>query len=63
MTIAVIEEYHCYQLHTKFYPTLLSQGEPDTKMELLGIIIVNFDVTSTTDQIFCIRQILEKKGV
>jgi hypothetical protein len=30
-------------------------------MKLLGIIIVGFDVTSTTDQTFCIREILEKK--
>jgi hypothetical protein len=31
-------------------------------MKLLGIISVGFDVNrSTTDQIFCIRQILEKK--
>jgi hypothetical protein len=31
-------------------------------MKLLGIINVGLDVTDpTTDQIFCIRQILEKK--
>jgi hypothetical protein len=31
-------------------------------MKLLGTITVDFDVNrSTTDQIFCIRQILEKK--
>jgi hypothetical protein len=32
-------------------------------MKLLGTIRVGFDVTSyVTDQIFCIRQILEKSG-
>jgi hypothetical protein len=31
-------------------------------MKLLGTISVNFDVTSTTDQNFCIRRILEKRG-
>jgi hypothetical protein len=31
-------------------------------MKLLGIISMGFDVTSTSDQIFCIRQILEKKN-
>jgi hypothetical protein len=30
-------------------------------MKLLGIISVGFNVISTTDQIFCIHQILEKK--
>jgi hypothetical protein len=30
-------------------------------MKLLGITSVGFEVTSTTSQIFCIRQILEKK--
>jgi hypothetical protein len=30
-------------------------------MKSLGIISVGFYITSTTDQIFCIRQILEKK--
>jgi purine nucleoside phosphorylase len=30
-------------------------------MKLLGIISVSFDVTSTTDQITCIHQILEEK--
>jgi len=26
VAIVVVEEYHCYQLHTKFYPIFLSQG-------------------------------------
>jgi hypothetical protein len=26
MTIVITEEYHCYQVHTKFYPTSFSQN-------------------------------------
>jgi hypothetical protein len=26
LTVVITEEYHCYQLHTEFYPTLFSQG-------------------------------------
>jgi hypothetical protein len=26
LTVIIIEAYHCYQLHTKFYPTSFSQG-------------------------------------
>jgi hypothetical protein len=26
VTVVIIEGYHCYQLHTKFYPVFLSQG-------------------------------------
>jgi len=25
-TVLIIEEYYCYQVHTKFYTVLLSQG-------------------------------------
>jgi len=26
LTVVTVEEYHCYQLHTKFYLIVLSQG-------------------------------------
>jgi hypothetical protein len=26
LTAVIIEEYHCYQLHAKFYPISFSQG-------------------------------------
>jgi len=26
LTVVIIEEYHCYQLHAKFYPIFFSQG-------------------------------------
>jgi hypothetical protein len=26
LTTVIIEEYHCYQLHTKCYPTFFCQG-------------------------------------
>jgi hypothetical protein len=40
-----IEEYHCHQLHTKFYVIFFSQGYLCTQTELLGIISVDFDIT------------------
>jgi hypothetical protein len=26
LNVVIVEEYHCYQLHTKFYPIYFSQG-------------------------------------
>jgi len=26
LTVVIKEGYHCYQLHTKFYPIFFSQG-------------------------------------
>jgi len=26
LTVLIIEEYHCYELHTKLYPIFFSQG-------------------------------------
>jgi hypothetical protein len=41
----IIEEYHCYQLHTKFYPTTFSPSYIHKHMKLSEIITVSFDVT------------------
>jgi hypothetical protein len=30
LTVVIIVGYHCYQLHTKFYPIFFSQGEVHT---------------------------------
>jgi hypothetical protein len=30
LTVSIITGYHCYQLHTKFYPVSSSQGEVHT---------------------------------
>jgi hypothetical protein len=38
LTIIIIVEYHCYQLHTKFYRV-------SSSTKLLGMISVGFDVT------------------
>jgi hypothetical protein len=60
LTVIIIVGYHCYQLHTKSYRISYSQGQVCTQMKLLGITSDRHN-RSTTDQIFCIRQILEKK--
>jgi hypothetical protein len=41
-TVLIIEEYHCYQLHTEFYSELVTQ---DIHSTLLGTIIFDFHVT------------------
>jgi hypothetical protein len=60
LSVTIIVGYHCYQRHTKFYQTSSSQGYID---EIIGDHQFGFRRNrSTTDQIFCIRQILEKNG-
>jgi hypothetical protein len=60
-TIVIILGYHYYQLHTKFYPTFSSRLSPYVN-EIIGDHKCGFRRNrSTTDQILCIRQILEKK--
>jgi hypothetical protein len=44
VTVVIIKEYNCYQLHAKFYP-LSVQGEVHTWTKLLDIIIVGFTIT------------------
>jgi hypothetical protein len=61
LIVIIIEESPSYQLSTKFYPTFFWPGYFHTSVKLLGIISVCFVVTSTTDQIFYIQLILEKK--
>jgi hypothetical protein len=51
LAAVIIEAYHFCQLRTKFYPTLLVL---DHQCGFRRTI-------STTDQIFCIRELLEKK--
>jgi hypothetical protein len=60
LTVIIIMGYHCYQLHTKFRRISSSQGL--YIVEIIGDQRCGFRRNrSTTDQIFCIRQILEKK--
>jgi hypothetical protein len=77
LIVVIIEGYHCYQLRTKFYPVFFPQGYffyywwgrtkstrycPCTD-EIIGDRQCGFRHNrSTTDQIFGIRQILEKNG-
>jgi hypothetical protein len=42
LTVVIVEEYHCCQLHTKCYQTLFSLGELHMQMKLLGITNVDF---------------------
>jgi hypothetical protein len=59
LTVVIIEGYHCYQLHTKLFP-IFSVLSPYVD-EIIGDHQCGFRRNrSTTDQIFCIRQILEK---
>jgi hypothetical protein len=46
LTVVIIEEYHRYQLYTKYCLIFFSQGEVHRCTELLGIISVGFDVTN-----------------
>jgi hypothetical protein len=41
LAVVTIREYHCYQLHTKFYPTFF----PTDVHEIIWIVSVNFHVT------------------
>jgi hypothetical protein len=45
LIVVIIVGYHWYQIHTKCYWISFSQGSVHTKMKLLGIISVGFDVT------------------
>jgi hypothetical protein len=36
LTIVIVQEYHCYQLHTKFHPLFFSQGYFHAETKLLG---------------------------
>ena len=61
-TVIIIAGYQFCQLHTKFYPTSCCQGLLHMQRKLLRIISVDFECDrSTTDHIFCICQILQKK--
>jgi hypothetical protein len=61
LTVVIIEESHPYQLHTKLYPTVFSQGLLHAKTRLLSIIRADFDNRQTTDQVFCLCQIMQKR--
>jgi hypothetical protein len=61
MTVVWIEEYHCYQLHVKFYPISFSKLSPHVDEIIRDQQCGSRHNTSTTDHFFCIRQILEKK--
>jgi hypothetical protein len=39
LTVVIIEECHCYQLHTKIYPLSLSE---DARFEVFTGVKVNF---------------------
>ena len=56
-TVVIIVEYHFSQLPTKFYPRLTAYAEEIVRYHQCGFRRNR----STTDHIFCIRQVLEKK--
>jgi hypothetical protein len=61
LAVVIIEEYHCFQLHTNIfqYPSLKVKSQAD---KIIGDHQCGFRCNgSTSYQIFCIRQILEKK--
>jgi hypothetical protein len=61
LTVIIIVRYH-YQLHTKFYGISSFHGQVHTWMKLLGNHQCGFRHNrSTTDQIFCIRHVVDKK--
>jgi hypothetical protein len=61
LTVIIIVRYHCYQLHTKFYQMAFSRWIPYID-ENIGDRQCGFQCnSSTTDQIFCLCQILVKK--
>jgi hypothetical protein len=63
LTAVIIEEYHCYKLHTKFYPT------PSLKVKSIGrgnywgslMRVLTYLINYLSVFFFCICQILEKK--
>jgi hypothetical protein len=62
LTVITIMGYHCYHFHTKCFVISLSQGYIYYMDEIIGEHQCEFRHNrSTTDQIFCIHQILEKK--
>jgi hypothetical protein len=60
LTVVIVEAYHCYQLHTQFYP-ITSQGLSAYVDEIIGDHCGFWHNSSTTDQIFCICHIIEIK--
>jgi hypothetical protein len=60
--VVIVETYHCYQLHTKFYSNIFLSRLRLYIDEIIGGHQCWFRRNrSATDKIFCIRQILEKK--
>jgi hypothetical protein len=51
LTVVIIEGYHCYKIRTKLYRMFFSQGDRHCRIR---------HNRSTTDPIFCSRQLLEK---
>jgi hypothetical protein len=63
LTLVIIGGYHCYQFRTKFIQYSSSRLSPYIN-EIIGDHQCGFRRnSSTTDQIFCISQILEKNGI
>jgi len=61
LTVVIIHEYHCCQLHTKFCPAFLSKLTPNVD-EITGVHQHTFlHNISPTDQILCIHHTMEKK--
>jgi hypothetical protein len=60
LTVVIVMGYHCYQLHTEFYPVSFSEGYVH-----VGGITGDAECAfrrnrATIQKIFCIRQLLEK---
>jgi len=61
VTIIIIEGYHCYQLHKKILSYILVSRLTSYVDKIISNHQCGFQCNgSTTDQIFCIRQILQK---
>jgi hypothetical protein len=60
-TVVIIKAHNSYQLHAKFYQTTFCQGNSIYTGNYWGTSTARRRTRSTTDQIFCIRQILAKK--
>jgi hypothetical protein len=61
LIVVIIEVCHCYHLHTKLYPVFIFSRLTPCINEINGDHRCGFvRGRSTTDQLFCIRQILEK---
>jgi hypothetical protein len=62
LSVVIAEEYHCYQLHTKFYPIFFRSRLTPVVEEITGDYQCGFlHNKAASDKIICIRQIRAKE--